>query len=246
MSIREDFLKNGFVVEQGCFTSEEINNIKENIVRYIKEVVPKMPQKMVYYEDIEEHQSLKQIQLMHTFDPFFKQLANSDKIVSIAKECLGGDVRLENVQYFNKYPGKNNATPAHQDGFYFHIKPQEALTMWLSLGKANKENGAVQYIPGSHNKGMRPHGRSQVLGFSQTITDWNVDDTNALLQMEADAGDLLAHHSLTIHSAPSNTSQRDRKSIGFIFYRKDVEIDNESHSKYQKQLANRLVSEGKI
>ena len=30
------------------------------------------------------------------------------------------------------------------------IKPQQAVTMWLSLGEADESNGAVCYIPGSH------------------------------------------------------------------------------------------------
>ena len=75
------------------------------------------------------------------------------------------------------------------------IKPQQALTMWLSLGCADAENGAVCYIPGSHLAGIRPHGRTKTLGFSQEIADWSAADDKAEVQMTARPGDILVHHS---------------------------------------------------
>lgn len=78
------------------------------------------------------------------------------------------------------------------------------------------------------------------------MTDWMEADTEAEVQMEASAGDILVHHSLTIHRANPNHSDRQRKSIGFIFYREDVEIDEEAHAKYKEKLDSKLKDEGKI
>jgi hypothetical protein len=54
-----------------------------------------------------------------------------------------------------------------QDGFYFHIKPNKAVTMWMALDAADEENGCLVYTTGSHKTGIRPHQASGVLGFSQ-------------------------------------------------------------------------------
>jgi phytanoyl-CoA hydroxylase len=140
---------------------------------------------------------LKQIQQIFIYDPYFKELA---------KLLLGGKAVLKNMQYFNKIPLQGKETPAHQDGYYFMIKPQEAITMWFSLGEADDENGAVCYIPGSHRKGMREHGKTSLLGFSHGITDGSEKDTKSEVQMKASAGDLLVHHSLTIHRTNANKS----------------------------------------
>ena len=129
--------------------------------------------------------TLKQIQQIADCDAYYKQLAHSAKVVGLAEELLGGPVKLVNMQYFNKVPRQGKPTPAHQDGYYFMIKPQEAVTMWLSLGDADGENGAVCYIPGSHLTGMRPHGKTKTLGFSQGIADWSEVDDEAELQMIA-------------------------------------------------------------
>ncbi len=175
-----------------------------------------------------------------------QKLAASPKVIELAELLLEGSAILKNMQYFDKVPFIGKETPAHQDGFYFKIKPQIALTMWLSLGVADGENGAVTYIPGSHKKGMRPHGNTAVLGFSQSITNWSDEDSDAEIQMTAGPGDLLVHHSLTIHRANRNQSNRDRKSIGFIFYREDVGIDKKAHADYQNQLKENLKKQGKI
>jgi phytanoyl-CoA hydroxylase len=246
MSIREEFLKNGFIVHREFLKKSELEELIDNTNRFIDKVIPSIPAEGVYYEDKDALETLKQIQKMHEHDDFFKNLANSDKVIKLAEACLDAPVRLMNMQYFNKFPGKNVGTPVHQDGFYFSIKPQEALTMWLSLGYADEKNGAVQYVPESHKKGLRPHSNSAVLGFSQTISDWTEEDKNSLLQMDAAPGDILVHHSLTIHAARANRSDRSRRSIGLIFYRADVEHDTEAHSKYQEQLALALKQEGKL
>ncbi len=212
----------------------------------VKEVVSTIPESEVYYEDKGNPETLKQIQRLDTYDDYFNKLANSEKVLRLAELVLGESVFLKNIQYFNKIPRIGKETPAHQDGYYFKIKPQEAVTMWLSLGNADAENGAVCYIPGSHKKGMRDHGHTSLLGFSQGISDWSDEDTNAEIQMEASAGDILVHHSLTIHRANPNRSNRQRKSIGFIFYRKDVEIDEEAMTEYKRKLDSKLKDEGKI
>lgn len=240
------FNDEGYIAVKGFLNKEAVAELIRETNRLINEVVPTIPESEVYYEDKSNPETLKQIQRLDEYDAYFKKLANSEKVVGLAELTLGGPVVLKNIQYFNKVPLIGKETPAHQDGYYFMIKPQEAVTMWLSLGDADAENGAVCYIPGSHKKGMRAHGRTSLLGFSQGISDWSDEDTNAEVQMEASAGDILVHHSLTIHRANPNRSERQRKSIGFIFYREDVEIDEEAHTEYKRKLDLGLKEEGKI
>ncbi len=236
----------GYIAVKGFLNQEEVAELIRETNRLVVDVVPSIPESEVYYEDKGNPETVKQIQRLDEYDDYFKKLANSEKIVGLAERVLGRPAVLKNIQYFNKVPRIGKETPAHQDGYYFMIKPQEAVTMWLSLGDADAENGAVCYIPRSHKKGMRAHGQTALLGFSQGISDWSDEDTNAEIQMVAAAGDILVHHSLTIHRANPNKSDRQRKSIGFIFYREDVEIDEEAHAEYKRKLDMALKEEGKI
>lgn len=245
-NLKEKFDDVGYVAIKSFLNASEVEELQQVTKHFIEETVNQLPEEVVYYEDKSNLSTLKQVQKLNEYDDDFVQLANSPKVVGLAEELLGGPVTLQNMQYFNKFPRMGKATPAHQDGYYFMIKPQEAVTMWLSLGQADASNGAVCYVQGSHKKGLRPHASSGTLGFSQGISDWSKEDELACIQMDASAGDILVHHSLTIHRANNNTSDRDRKSIGFIFYREDVVVDEEAHAAYQKKLSDSLKEEGKI
>ena len=244
--IKKIYDERGYVTVNGFLSKDQVIELFAETERFIRDVVPLIPAEEVYYESREDLSTLKQIQQMHVYDPYFKDLAFSEKVTGLAGLLLGGNAVLKNMQYFNKIPRHGKETPAHQDGYYFMIKPQEAITMWLSLGEADAENGAVCYIPGSHRKGMRDHGKTSLLGFSQGITDWSDKDTMSEVQMKASAGDILVHHSLTIHRANANKSPRHRRAIGFIFYRDDVVIDKDAHAAYKMKLDADLKKQGKI
>ena len=160
-----------------------------------------------------------------------------------AEEVIG-----KNMQYFNKPPGVGKATPAHQDGFYFMLQPCEALTLWLALDEVDEANGCVRYVRGSHTRGMREHGRTQTLGFSQGILDYPCKTDLAWeTPVFATPGDVLAHQALTIHRAGANSSpNRSRRALGFIYYSERARQDEVAHAAYQAKLANEMKAADKI
>jgi phytanoyl-CoA hydroxylase len=126
------------------------------------------------------------------------------------------------------------------------LDPQQAVTMWLALEKADEENGCVKYIKGSHKKGMRTHGRTTTLGFSQGIVDFGTEeDIKEEIAFPANPGDLLVHHSLTIHRAGANTTaDRTRKAMGLIYWGGSAKEDKEAKQRYMQQLQEERKGEG--
>ena len=118
--------------------------------------------------------------------------------------------------------------------------------MWLALEEFDEENGCVRFVRGSHLKGLRPHGPTGTLGFSQGMTDFGTAEDDAEEQvMPASPGDLLAHHALTIHRADGNSSStRSRRALGFIFYSVNAKQDDTARATYHRQLA--ALQEGKL
>ncbi len=247
MNQREIFEQDGFVSVTGFITDSELFQIETAIERFIEERVSALPPEHVFYEDKTNLTTLKQIQRLHEYDEFFKSFFN-DKPRRLAEELLGESVEGRNVQYFNKPPSLNQATPPHQDGFYFMLEPCHALTMWMALDMVDEDNGCVRYVRGSHKNGMRPHGRTQTLGFSQGITDFGKgSDQLDEVACTARPGDLLAHHALTIHRAEANSSAtRNRRALGFIFYAKCAHENVVAHKAYQSKLAAEMADAGKI
>lgn len=246
---REKFLRDGYVAIRPLFSPEQVDDITNNVKRYIRDIIPHMPATQVYYEDKSNPSSLKQIQQMFLYDDWFAKLMNSSVISDIAAYLLQDDLEPVNLQYFNKPAGMNQATPPHQDGYYFHLTPCEAVTGWLALDDVDDENGCVQYVRGSHRQNkLRPHGYTNVIGFSQGITDFgSKHDIKNSVAMHGQAGTFLMHHAKTIHFAGANISaDRPRRALGFIYYAKRAEKDLRASEAYQRQLNERLKSSGKI
>ena len=247
-SLRQDFDEQGFVFCPSFQSCEQVAEILQNLDRVISEAVPGLPPEHVFYEDKSDMATLKQIQQLQRYDSYFEKLMSEGPFRELAEKALGSEVVCQNMQYFNKPPGIGLPTPAHQDGYYFKLDPCEALTMWMALEPVDEENGCVRYVPTSHKKGMRPHGATGTLGFSQGITDFpNQQDSETEIAFPAQPGDLLAHHALTIHRADGNLSQtRTRRALGLIYYSVNAVEDREAKERYQQRLATELKEAGKI
>jgi phytanoyl-CoA hydroxylase len=90
----------------------------------------------------------------------------------------------------------------------------------------------VRYSRGSHREGIRPHGRSAVLGFSQTILDFAPPDATREFVGVVRRGDALVHHSATIHWAHANRSTRQRRACGLVYYSERAQRDEAAFCRY--------------
>ncbi|MBX3253997.1 MAG: phytanoyl-CoA dioxygenase family protein [Chitinophagaceae bacterium] len=238
--LQKKFRKDGFVFLPGFLNEEEVKQIHIHLEKLIKEKVPGMPQEHTFYEDRNAPSTLKQLQTLFSYDIFFNQLMFNSRFEKLAAVLLQDNVTGKNMQYFNKPPGIGKPTPPHQDGYYFMLEPNEAVTMWLGLENVDEENGCVRYVKGSHLKGVRPHAKTTTLGFSQGITDYGRPDDQEVW-FNTKPGDLLVHHALTIHRADGNSSlNRTRKALGFIYYAEKAKEDTLTKEAYQQKLAEEI------
>ncbi|MGK0186839.1 MAG: phytanoyl-CoA hydroxylase [Verrucomicrobiales bacterium] len=242
---REQFQRDGFVAVPGFLDRDQVRECIRQLDRYVSAIAPGLPPDQVFYEDKNDPSTLKQLQCIHENDAWFREFFNAAPR-ELAEELLGAEVIGRNLQYFNKPPGVGQPTPPHQDGFYFKLDPPDALTMWMALEDVDEETGCVRYVRGSHSLGMREHGLTGTLGFSQGIVDYGTSaDQEHEIPMPADPGDLLAHHALTIHRADGNASlTRTRRALGFIFYSTDAQEDPVARAVYQESLQRQ--QQGKV
>lgn len=246
-SIKNAFKDKGYVLLKSFLDEEAINDLNQALHDLITNEVPTMPPHHVFYEDMSDKDSLKQIQKLFEYSPFFSNMMFHSQFNELADFLLEAHASGQNMQFFNKPPGIGKPTPPHQDGFYFKISPCDALTMWLALDVVDEENGCVRYIPGSHKELLRPHSKTGTLGFSQGISDYSQSDRSHEIPIHAHPGDLLVHHAKTIHRADQNHSaSRSRKAIGLIYYSQYVTVDSHSHQQYQQNLTKELLKQNKI
>jgi phytanoyl-CoA hydroxylase len=243
--VKHSFDKDGYVFLPGFLSKKNVEAINYRLQDFIKNKVPGMPFNHVFYEDNNDPATLKQLQDLHVHDVFFNGILNGSEFEKIAEVLLGEKVIGKNLEYFNKPPKIGKPTPPHQDGYYFMLNPPQAITMWMALEDVDEETGCVRYIKGSHLQGMRPHGKTKTLGFSQGIMDYGEKDFADEIPFPAKPGDLLIHHAMTIHRADGNKSDsRTRTALGFIYFGESAKEDVEAKKAYQKILTEeRLAKE---
>jgi phytanoyl-CoA hydroxylase len=233
-ALRRDFERDGYVVIRGFLSAGPLKELQDNLDRYIRDIVPGLPDADAFYDDKSRPESLKQMQRIEKHDAFFEQYLGNPIWKNTAEALFGESAPSPTgFEWFNKPPGTNHATPPHQDNFYFCLKPPQVLTMWLALDHVDEENGCLRYIAGSHRPGLRPHGRTKTLGFSQGISDYSDADYAAEIPVSAEPGDVLIHLGNTIHRADANRSlTRHRRSFGVVMQASSCQRDDEAFERY--------------
>lgn len=236
--LKSEFDINGFLYIQNFFDKKEKKDLKDNLEKFIKKIVPKMPERDAFYEVNNDSKTLKQLFNISDYDPFFKRLLYGGRLEALAEILLGEKMAKGFVEYFNKPPKIGNPTPPHQDAYYFRLTPPQAITFWIPIEDVDEENGCLRYVKRSHLSGMRTHGRSSTLGFSQRITDFGtIDDVRNEVAIPAKVGDVLLHHGMTIHRADGNNSlTRSRRVIGLVYFGESAKEDLAAKKAYQKEL----------
>merc|ERR1719183_545230 len=76
-------------------------------------------------------------------------------------------------------------------------------------------SGTVQYVQGSHLRGSRFHDYDWgPAGFAKTIMDFTDEDDELLREVgRLSPGDVVVHHGLTIHYAPTNMTSNRRRGL---------------------------------
>lgn len=248
-SYRQAFDRDGYVAIRPFFSAARMAEINRELDRYLADCVPLMKDTEVYYEDKSNRSTVKQMMFLERYDGYFADLLQSSEVHALAEDVLGEPAVAQNMEYFNKPPGIGKQTPPHQDGYYFKIAPPQAVTGWLALEPVDDENGCLNYVRGSHRgEGWRPHGRSEILGFSQGITDFGTaDDVANTVTMPGDAGMLLMHHCKTVHwASPNRSPTRSRRALGFVFFGQSARPDEEAKRAYQAKLDAELKAANKI
>jgi phytanoyl-CoA hydroxylase len=226
------FQRDGFVVIRGLLPPGDMAQLQENLDRYVREVVPELPDADAFYDDRARPETLKQLQRMGQ-DSFFESYGRHARWVAAAETLLGEPAIAEQPEWFNKPPGTNHVTPPHQDNYYFCLTPPSVLTIWLALDDVDAENGCLRYVAGSHKHGFRTHAKSKILGFSQGIIDYTADDFVREVAVTLRAGDAVVHHGMTIHRADANMSAtRNRRSFAMVFKGVSCQRDTTAYERY--------------
>jgi ectoine hydroxylase-related dioxygenase (phytanoyl-CoA dioxygenase family) len=149
----------------------------------------------------------------------FGYLTRSEKMIHAVSPLLDSDspVCHFHSKLMQKEPRVGGAWEWHQDYGYWYknqfMYPNQLISVMVALTKANKENGCLQVIRGSHKLGRVNHGFSGEQVGADMIMVNNALRTMELVYCELEPGDALVFHSNLLHRSEANLSDYPRWSI---------------------------------
>jgi ectoine hydroxylase-related dioxygenase (phytanoyl-CoA dioxygenase family) len=140
--------------------------------------------------------------------PSVRQVFCAGRLPRLVAELGGKDAVYYHSSKVMFKPARGGAAkPWHQDAAYWRQYAARQITVWIAIHDADRENGCVWAIPGSHHLGLIPHVQHEL-----QVPESSIDLAKAV-PVPVKAGGVLIFHSLVLHMSHKNHSDRDRWAI---------------------------------
>lgn len=207
------FYKDGFVIVPGFFSKAEIDKLYGIAVG----------DTVIHQHAVDlNDQAGKKTKLTLWFKPgddVYSLMLRSNRMVNSVAKLLDSDspVCHFHTKLMQKEPKVGGAWEWHQDYGYWYknqfLFPDQLVSVMIALTEANKANGCLQVIRGSHKLGRVNHGfAGEQVGADMVMVD-NALKTMEHVYVEIQPGDALFFHSNLLHRSEANTSDKPRWSI---------------------------------
>ncbi len=207
------FHENGYVIIPNFFARAEIDKLYSIAIgdSVIKE----------HAVDLND-QTGKKTRLTLWFTPgedVYSLMLRSNRMVNSVARLLDSSAPVchFHTKLMQKEPRVGGAWEWHQDYGYWYknqfLFPDQLVSVMIALTEANKANGCLQVIRGSHKLGRVNHGfAGEQVGADMVMVE-NALKTMEHVYVEINAGDALFFHSNILHRSEANTSDKPRWSI---------------------------------
>ncbi|MGQ0650700.1 MAG: phytanoyl-CoA dioxygenase family protein [Betaproteobacteria bacterium] len=162
---------------------------------------------------------------LHYADAWLRELFLSAAFVDVAGQILGPDVALFTSYAISKPPGDGLPVAWHQDAAFFPIEPMRTFTLWLAVDDADRENGCMQVLRGSHRARLvQPH---VVDASGETVLALQLPGPAAgeAVDVEVPAGWYSVHDPYIVHGSPPNRSARRRCGITIKYVPTSIRLE---------------------
>ncbi|MEM7624532.1 MAG: phytanoyl-CoA dioxygenase family protein [Planctomycetota bacterium] len=150
---------------------------------------------------------------------WFNVFMNPD-LLGHVRHFLGDDLLVKFSSCFLKPARTGSATPWHQDNGLWRDGEVDPFNFWMALDPATRENGCLQFIPGSHHEPITPH----VLYPNSVHGELPREKVEQIKQkyggvhhIELAPGDAVCWHSNLYHYSPPNPSRNSRIGIAGVY-----------------------------
>ncbi len=209
----QQFHRDGYIIKPQFFSEKEINKLYQVAVA----------DKVVKQNALDlNDQTGKKTKLTLWFTPgndIYSLLIRSERMIKSVEKILDSNspVCHFHTKLMQKEPQVGGAWEWHQDYGYWYknqfLFPDQLTSVMIALTEANKANGCLQVIKGSHKMGRLNHGfAGEQVGADMEMVNHALA-TMPVVYVELQPGDALFFHSNLLHRSEANTSDHARWSL---------------------------------
>ncbi|GMQ90425.1 MAG: hypothetical protein BMS9Abin10_0802 [Gammaproteobacteria bacterium] len=214
----DQYRKDGFLIRRGFFARE---------VALLQDLIDREGARLLALEDITIDASGREASILGYLgrgEDVVASFANTERLVNLVKELLGGDIYLlkgkMNVKWGAAEPKRCGGWDPHQDRAAWAkegLPGKDTLSVAIAIDRADTDNGTVEVLPGSHADGIVEH---SAIGNGYGIpesTYRQLRDRHGGMPAIMDAGDVLLFSGDLVHLSPPNLSDR-RRAVLFLTF----------------------------
>ncbi len=227
---REAYRSDGFFVREACFDPVELDALRSAAERVVTRVssAPRDDRyeidghvyletsgSTVQLEHLRESRTVRVIEPFHHLDPLLGALVADPRLVDPMCALLGASrVALYTDKLNLKRPREGSGFRWHQDSPYWLQCPHvgQLPNVWIALDDADRTNGCLQLVRGSHREGMLP-GLEGEGRLGPLFTDPAHFDVKRACALEVEAGSLVFFSPHIVHGSEPNGSGAARRAL---------------------------------
>jgi len=207
------FNKNGFLIIENILDGPEVEIYREIYNSFLDGTIDTGKNRSdlgAGLGDNANKENITQIMWPCDFKPELLNMPYHNRTLSIARQLMGDDMEMDFDMLISKAPNSNTATPWHQDAAYWINMPDKrAVSCWLAIDEAIKDNGCMWYGPGSHLQQLRAHRFAGKAGGALQCEA--TEDEGVFIELKP--GSCVLHHGGTLHYSRGNSTDMDRRAI---------------------------------
>ncbi|MCB1078784.1 MAG: phytanoyl-CoA dioxygenase family protein, partial [Verrucomicrobiae bacterium] len=234
-SLKADYDRDGVVRLRGFLSPAEVEEVRAELERYIREDLPTRPPDARTFEA--DGITVRNLWRLEQHSAFFRELGERPDILSLVAPLVNGEPVLAAVETFNKPARIGSGVPCHQDNAYFCQTPPDMLTVWIAIDPVTEANGPVFFVKGSHWLGPLPTKPSGVRGNSIGMADPPEMPVSDQFCGLLEPGDATIHHCQTIHQSAPNTTDQARLGLLLVYRGSHTETDPALKAAYSAAVA---------
>src|SRR5690349_15337481 len=213
----EFFHRHGYLSGIRVLDDEQVEILREELAALID---PSRDGNELFYEYHSNESSDPATVLFHALGawritPGFHDLLWNPAFTIPASQLLNGPVRLWHDQLFCKPAHHGGVVAWHQDYSYWtRTQPLAHLTCWIGLDDSTRENGCLQYIPGSHRWHDLPITglAGDMNAINAVLNEEQKQQFRNPVAVELKKGEASFHHPRLVHGSFANHSSRSRRA----------------------------------